>query len=48
MVIPVGDRALQDLVRVTRKGDRFLEERLLACRFVPLVGAEGWKTPGEA
>jgi protein-L-isoaspartate(D-aspartate) O-methyltransferase len=48
LVIPVGDRALQDLVRVTRKGDQFLEERLLACRFVPLVGAEGWKTPGDA
>ncbi|MGW8266378.1 MAG: protein-L-isoaspartate(D-aspartate) O-methyltransferase, partial [Longimicrobiales bacterium] len=39
LVIPVGDRALQNLVRVTRKGDHFLEETLLACRFVPLVGA---------
>lgn len=46
LVIPVGDRALQNLVRVTRNGDEFLEERLLACRFVPLVGAEGWDCPG--
>jgi protein-L-isoaspartate(D-aspartate) O-methyltransferase len=48
LVIPVGDRALQELVRVTREGDRFLEERLLACRFVPLLGAEGWKAPGDS
>ena len=45
LVIPVGDRALQDLVRVTRNGNQFLEEKLLACRFVPLLGAEGWEAP---
>jgi protein-L-isoaspartate(D-aspartate) O-methyltransferase len=43
LVIPVGDRFLQDLVRVTREGDTFRDERLLACRFVPLVGAQGWE-----
>ena len=48
LVIPVGNRALQNLVRVTRNGDEFLEEKLLACRFVPLVGAEGWGSPGDA
>ena len=45
LVVPVGDRAIQDLVRVTRTGDSYRSEKLLACRFVPLLGAEGWDTP---
>jgi protein-L-isoaspartate(D-aspartate) O-methyltransferase len=45
LVIPVGDRFLQELVRLTRDGDHFREERILGCRFVPLVGAEGWQGP---
>ncbi len=45
LVVPVGDRHLQSLVRVTRNGSLFTSETLLACRFVPLVGAEGWETP---
>lgn len=44
LVIPVGDRVSQVLIRVTRRGEReFREERLLDCRFVPLVGAHGWR-----
>ena len=42
MVIPVGDAELQELVAVTRQGDRWTTEPLLGCRFVPLVGDEGW------
>jgi protein-L-isoaspartate(D-aspartate) O-methyltransferase len=42
MVIPVGDADLQELVAVTRIGDRFTSETLIGCRFVPLVGDEGW------
>ncbi len=42
LVIPVGDRGLQELVRVTRGGDRFTQESLGGCRFVPLLGEEGW------
>lgn len=45
LVIPVGDRRIQELIRVTREGNEFREEELLPCRFVPLLGAEGWKTP---
>jgi protein-L-isoaspartate(D-aspartate) O-methyltransferase len=45
LVVPVGDLQLQDLVRITRKGDEFASEHLLACRFVPLLGAEGWEDP---
>ena len=48
LVIPVGDRATQVLKRLTYQGDgKFLEEQLVDCRFVPLVGAEGWNLEGE-
>jgi len=44
LVIPVGDRISQVLVRVTRLSERdFREERLFGCRFVPLVGDHGWR-----
>lgn len=44
LVIPVGDRISQILVRVTRLRERdFREERLFGCRFVPLVGDHGWR-----
>lgn len=43
LIIPVGDRTTQMLIRVTRVGEaQFREERLLGCRFVPLVGDHGW------
>ena len=45
LVIPVGDRLSQILVRVTRVNAReFREERLFGCRFVPLVGRHGWES----
>lgn len=43
LVIPVGSRTLQDLLRVTREGDEVSSESLVECRFVPLVGEEGWR-----
>lgn len=45
LVIPVGtDPRLQELVRIRRTGpDRFERENLGGVRFVPLVGAQGWK-----
>ena len=42
MVIPVGEADIQDLVTVTRIQDEFTSELLIGCRFVPLVGDEGW------
>lgn len=42
MIIPVGDTELQELVVVTREGQTWHTETLLGCRFVPLVGDEGW------
>lgn len=43
LVIPVGDRLSQTLIRVTRTSSyHYQKERLLGCRFVPLVGNHGW------
>jgi protein-L-isoaspartate(D-aspartate) O-methyltransferase len=45
LVIPIGpDPRTQNLVRVRRRADgSFLREDLGAVRFVPLIGAQGWK-----
>jgi protein-L-isoaspartate(D-aspartate) O-methyltransferase len=43
MIIPVGDAENQELHRIERT-DRALRTTILeACRFVPLIGAHGWK-----
>lgn len=41
LVIPVGSRETQRLMRIDRQGDTFTETDLGECRFVPLVGAQG-------
>jgi len=44
LVIPVGKRNQQELLRVEKKSDGSLaQENLGAVRFVPLVGEEGWE-----
>jgi protein-L-isoaspartate(D-aspartate) O-methyltransferase len=42
LVIPVGDREQQVLQAIRKVGNKTPVESLSACRFVPLVGAEGW------
>jgi protein-L-isoaspartate(D-aspartate) O-methyltransferase len=42
LVIPVGDRHEQTLVRLTMTDDGSHFEHLGGCRFVPLIGQEGW------
>lgn len=42
LLVPVGGRDEQCLVKVTRRGDRFERQDLSAVRFVPLVGDHGW------
>lgn len=42
LVIPVGDRTSQQLVRVRRRGDEIRTEDLGAVAFVPLIGEQGW------
>jgi protein-L-isoaspartate(D-aspartate) O-methyltransferase len=48
LVMPVGDHEEQRLVRITRHGARLSEDSLGPVRFVPLIGAEGWRTPDRA
>ena len=44
LVIPVGTLGTQVLKRVVRVGEKeYVEEDLLDCRFVPLVGRFGWE-----
>jgi protein-L-isoaspartate(D-aspartate) O-methyltransferase len=42
LVIPVGDRHEQTLVRLTTTNNGPQVERLGGCRFVPLIGQQGW------
>lgn len=42
LLIPVGGKASQTLVRVRRTESGFDEEKYLNCRFVKLVGEQGW------
>lgn len=42
LVMPIGSRDEQRLVRITRRGRHFQQEGLGPVRFVPLIGAEGW------
>ena len=44
LVIPVGDAHSQRMVRVTREGpESFVREEFETFRFVPLLGASGWR-----
>jgi protein-L-isoaspartate(D-aspartate) O-methyltransferase len=43
MVVPVGDVENQDLRLIERSHDTFRTIMLEPCRFVPLLGAHGWK-----
>lgn len=42
LVIPVGSRWEQNLLRVTKKGGGNEIESLGGCRFVPLIGEDAW------
>lgn len=45
LVVPVGNRFSQELIKVTRKQDNtYIKKDLGACRFVDLIGAHGWKS----
>jgi len=42
LVLPVGGPTDQTIVCVTRDGPRIIESPTIGCRFVKLIGAEGW------
>lgn len=43
LVIPVGDREKQKMLKITRQGGQFLETSFDYFAFVPLLGEQGWK-----
>ena len=43
MVIPVGDRYGQQLIKVVKTSEGIITERSIPCVFVPLIGNHGWK-----
>lgn len=47
MVIPVGPPHAQELQLVQRRNGQLQTETIEGCRFVPLVGAEGYGAPPE-
>lgn len=46
LVIPVGSRFEQQLLKLTKGRGKVLRQDLGGCRFVPLVGAEAWEDEG--
>jgi len=42
LVIPLGERDSQILTVIERHGNHFTQTQNIACRFVPLVGEDGW------
>ena len=43
LIIPVGDRGVQDLRLVTKKDGQIIEKTIEYVRFVNLIGDHGWK-----
>jgi protein-L-isoaspartate(D-aspartate) O-methyltransferase len=43
-VLPVGPHDEQMLVSVRKTGDNLVTTDICPCRFVKLIGDEGWKT----
>ena len=44
LILPVGGQDQQILTRIIRQEDgRFKREQLMGCRFVPLIGEQGWQ-----
>jgi len=43
MVLPVGDRHSQDLIKIEKDADGLHQTNLGGCRFVKLVGEQGWE-----
>ena len=42
MIIPIGDKTNQKLIKITRDKDHYDKKSLGGCRFVDLIGTHGW------
>jgi protein-L-isoaspartate(D-aspartate) O-methyltransferase len=47
-VLPYGPQDQQALVAIKRVGQKLIETEICPCRFVKLIGQEGWTTEEEA
>ena len=43
MIVPVGNQHSQDLIKITKDKKGINKSNLGGCRFVKLIGAQGWK-----
>lgn len=43
LIIPVGDRERQKMIRITKKDGELIQEEFDYFAFVPLLGEQGWK-----
>ena len=43
LLVPVGGRYYQDLIRVQKTGEKLVKENLGGCVFVPLIGEYGYR-----
>jgi protein-L-isoaspartate(D-aspartate) O-methyltransferase len=42
IIIPIGDKTSQELIKMTRDKDHYDKKSLGGCRFVDLIGIHGW------
>jgi protein-L-isoaspartate(D-aspartate) O-methyltransferase len=42
LIIPVGPEECQTLIRIRKIGDKLQQEPIISCRFVKLIGEQGW------
>lgn len=47
LLVPVGDREIQELMLYVRRGDRIETRKVAPVRFVPLIGTHGWDREGD-
>jgi len=43
LVLPCGNRYVQDLICVKKENGKIIKENFGGCQFVPLIGEQGWK-----
>jgi protein-L-isoaspartate(D-aspartate) O-methyltransferase len=43
LLCPAGDRSMQRLIKIVRRGDELVESEHTRCVFVPLIGENGWE-----
>jgi protein-L-isoaspartate(D-aspartate) O-methyltransferase len=42
MIIPIGDKTSQELIKIKRDKEHYEKKKLGGCRFVNLIGVHGW------